>query len=107
MLAARILLAALLAIAAVLLPIGCRAGQASSPVISVAMHSGTDMPCCPQKPSKTALVFCALQCGSIVAAGAPAATWRPFYTVGTVIAVRRDPPLAGQTVQPPTHPPRA
>ncbi|HEY5280516.1 MAG TPA: hypothetical protein VIJ67_12245 [Pseudolabrys sp.] len=107
MLTARLLLAALIALATALLPIGCNAAQPSDPVASVAMHAGKSMPCCPPEHTKSAPVFCALQCGSVIVAGAPIVAWQPFHAVKAVVTARRDEPLVGQIIQPPMHPPRA
>ena len=107
MLAARVLLAALIAVGTALLPIACTAGQSSSAVVSLAIHSGGGMPCCPPAHSKPAPGICALQCGSIIVNEAPAVSWRPVPAVRAVATARRDQPLVGQIVRPPTHPPRA
>jgi len=108
MLVARVLLAALIAVSTVLLPIGCTAAQSSASVVSLGMHASDNdnMPCCPPEHSKSPPVFCALQCGSIIVNETPALSWVPVYAVRAVATAHRGRPLVGQTVRPPTHPPR-
>jgi len=107
MLAARVRLAALIAIGMALLPIASSAGQSSAPVVSLAMHASENMPCCPPAHSPSTPGLCAVQCGGIIVNEAPVVSRRPVHVVRAVATARHSQPLVGQIVRPPTHPPRA
>lgn len=107
MVAARVLLAALIAIGMALLPIASGAAQSSTPVDSLAMRTSDSMPCCPPAHSQSTPGLCAMQCGAIIVNEAPAVSRRHVGVVRAAATGRHNQPLVGQIVRPPTHPPRA